>query len=92
MSGCSSDNNLSKLYWPVEYMTTASNSEGLGGADRLKTESLANTELGQTRDTRGMPSERPGDKAGSYGKDNLMLLLPSLPNLNAHPQKGQQQT
>ncbi|XP_052329457.1 cadherin EGF LAG seven-pass G-type receptor 2-like isoform X4 [Oncorhynchus keta] len=82
------DNNLSKLYWPVEYMTTASNSEGLGGADRLKTESLANTELGQTRDTRGMPSERPGDKAGSYGKDNLMLLLPSLPNLNAHPQKG----
>uniref|UniRef100_A0A673ZB10 Cadherin EGF LAG seven-pass G-type receptor 2 n=1 Tax=Salmo trutta TaxID=8032 RepID=A0A673ZB10_SALTR len=82
------DNNLSKLYWPVEYMTTASNSECLGGADRLKTESLANTELGQTRDTRGMPSERPGDKAGSYGKDNLMLLLPSLPNLNAHPQKG----
>ncbi|XP_071017065.1 cadherin EGF LAG seven-pass G-type receptor 2-like [Oncorhynchus clarkii lewisi] len=82
------DNNLSKLYWPVEYMTTASSSEGLGGADRLKTESLANTELGQTRDTRGMPSERPGDKAGSYGKDNLMLLLPSLPNLNAHPQKG----
>ncbi|XP_024001510.1 cadherin EGF LAG seven-pass G-type receptor 2-like isoform X2 [Salvelinus sp. IW2-2015] len=84
------DNNLSKLYWPGEYVTTASNSEGLGGAGRLKVESLGNPELGQTRDHRGMPDDRPGDKAEGYGKDHVMLLpsLPSLPNLNTHPQKG----
>ncbi|KAK6321410.1 hypothetical protein J4Q44_G00083860 [Coregonus suidteri] len=81
------DNNLSKLFWPGEYVTTASDSEGLGGADRLKAQSLANPELGQTRDNRGMSDERPGDKAESYGKDNVMLL-PSQPNLHALPQKG----
>lgn len=91
MSGCSPDNNLSKLYWPGEFVTTLSNSECLGGAERLKVESLGNPELGQTRDHRGMPDDRPGDKAEGYGKDHVMLL-PSLPNLNAHPQKGQQQT
>ncbi|XP_013988461.2 cadherin EGF LAG seven-pass G-type receptor 2 isoform X3 [Salmo salar] len=81
------DNNLSKLYWPGEFVTTLSNSECLGGAERLKVESLGNPELGQTRDHRGMPDDRPDDKAEGYGKDHVMLL-PSLPNLNAHPQKG----
>ncbi|KAJ7999095.1 hypothetical protein DPEC_G00211860 [Dallia pectoralis] len=79
------DNNLSKLYWPGDCGTTAGDTEGQRGADRLKLEGL---ELGQTRDNRGMPDERPGDQAEGYGRDNMMMLLPSLPNLNAHPQKG----
>ncbi|KAM4613350.1 cadherin EGF LAG seven-pass G-type receptor 2 [Polymixia lowei] len=75
------DNNLSKMYWPGDYVTPASDSEGFGG-DRLKMETLTNPDLGLSRDNRAGSDERSGDK------DNMMLLLPSLPNLNAHPQKG----
>lgn len=65
-------------------MAAANDSESVvGGADRLKLETLANPDLGPSLDNRAMPEDRSGDK------DNMMLLLlPSLPNLNAHPQKG----
>ncbi|KAM6981263.1 cadherin EGF LAG seven-pass G-type receptor 2 [Aplochiton taeniatus] len=75
------DNNLSKLYWPGEYVATASDSEGLG-AERLKLEPLANSDQGQACINRATPDDRPGDR------ESMMLLPPSLPNLNTHPQKG----
>ncbi|XP_062320603.1 cadherin EGF LAG seven-pass G-type receptor 2 isoform X2 [Osmerus eperlanus] len=80
------DTNLSKLYWPGEYVASAGDPEG--GADRMKMEPHANPDPGQARDNRTMPDDRLGDRAEGYGMDNMMLLLPSLPNLNAHPQKG----
>ncbi|KAL2090542.1 hypothetical protein ACEWY4_012805 [Coilia grayii] len=45
-----------------------------GGADKLKVETLTH------------PEERYGTE--TYGKENMLLLLPSIPNPNAHPQKG----
>ena len=83
------DTNLSKLYWPGEYVAPAGDPEG--GADRMKMEPHANPDPGQARDNRTMPDDRLGDRAEGYGMDNMMLLLPSLPNLNAHPQKGDHQ-
>ncbi|KAL0978415.1 hypothetical protein UPYG_G00170150 [Umbra pygmaea] len=78
------DNILSKQYWPGEYVTTASDSEGQAGADRLKVECL---ELGPTWDKRGVPDEMPGEQVEGSGKDNVMIM-PSLSNVNAHPHRG----
>ncbi|XP_040889470.1 cadherin EGF LAG seven-pass G-type receptor 2 [Toxotes jaculatrix] len=72
------DTSLGKMYWPGDY-AAVSDSE-LAGADRLKTETLANPEPSLSRDTRTLSDDR--------AQDTMMVLLPSLPNLNAHPHKG----
>ncbi|XP_053172608.1 cadherin EGF LAG seven-pass G-type receptor 2 [Scomber japonicus] len=73
------DNSLSKMYWPSDYAPPMSDSE-LTAADRLKTESPANSELSHGRDTRTLPDD--------WTQDSMMVLLPNLPNFNAHPHKG----
>ncbi|KAM3877775.1 cadherin EGF LAG seven-pass G-type receptor 2 [Diretmus argenteus] len=70
-----------KMYWPGEY-ATVSDSE-LGGTDRVRMESLGHPDQGLGRENRTLP---PDDRAGD--RDPMTMLLPSLPNLNAHPQKG----
>ncbi|XP_030634210.1 cadherin EGF LAG seven-pass G-type receptor 2 [Chanos chanos] len=70
------DNSVSKLYWPSEFASTTGEREGQMGTERLRVETLANAE------------EKSGEKAEAYGKENMLLLLPSVPNPNAHPQKG----
>ncbi|XP_067361274.1 cadherin EGF LAG seven-pass G-type receptor 2 isoform X3 [Channa argus] len=73
------DNSLTKMYWPGDY--TGGDGDGdFTGADRLKTESLANPELSLCRDTRMLPDGRT--------QDTMMVLQPSLPNFAAHPHKG----
>lgn len=50
--------------------------DGEGGMEKLKVETLTH------------PDDRYGDRAETYGKENMLLLLPSNPNPNAHPQRG----
>ncbi|XP_047439870.1 cadherin EGF LAG seven-pass G-type receptor 2 isoform X3 [Mugil cephalus] len=68
------DNSLSKMFWPGDYPAAVSDGE-LAGADRLKTETLANPELSLGRDNRTL-------------QDSTIMLLPSVPNLNTHPHRG----
>lgn len=75
-----SDNTLNKMYWPGDYAAAAAGDGELTGADRLKTETLANPELSLSRDTRTLSDERT--------QDTMMALPPSLPSLTAHPHKG----
>ena len=70
------------MYWPSDYAPPMSDSE-LTAADRLKTESPANSELSHGRDTRTLPDD--------WTQDSMMVLLPNLPNFNAHPHKGEVQ-
>ncbi|KAF7641465.1 hypothetical protein LDENG_00280530, partial [Lucifuga dentata] len=68
-------------YWPGELTAPASDSE-LGGADRLKKETMTSPDPGLSQDTRTIPDSMAGDR------ETMTVLLPCLPNLNAHPQKG----
>lgn len=70
----SPDNSLTKMYWPGDYPAAASDAE-LAGGDRLKTETLANPDLSLGRDNR-------------TPQDSVIMLLPSVPNLNTHPHRG----
>ncbi|XP_029989175.1 cadherin EGF LAG seven-pass G-type receptor 2 isoform X2 [Sphaeramia orbicularis] len=72
------DNGLSKMYWPGDY-AAVTDSE-LTVIDRLKAETLNNPEPSFSRDTRTLPEDRT--------QDAMTVLLPGLPNLNAHPHKG----
>ncbi|KAG8007815.1 Cadherin EGF LAG seven-pass G-type receptor 2, partial [Nibea albiflora] len=74
------DNSLSKMYWPGDYSTAASGDGELAGADRLKPDALDNPEPSLGRDPRSFSDGRT--------QDNMTVLLPSLPNFNAHPHKG----
>ncbi|KAG9353110.1 hypothetical protein JZ751_017686 [Albula glossodonta] len=82
------DNNLSKLLWPGEFVTTASDSEGPSGTERLKVESIGNTDLCLGQDNRDLVEQRHDGTGEGYGKENTMLFLSSLPNPSAYPQKG----
>ncbi|XP_036387094.1 cadherin EGF LAG seven-pass G-type receptor 2 [Megalops cyprinoides] len=82
------DNNLSKLLWPGDFVTTASESEGQCGMDRLRVETLASSDHGLGSDGRDLLEERPDGKGEGHGKDNTLLFLSSLPNPSAYPQKG----
>lgn len=67
------------MYWPGDYAAAASESE-LAGTDRLKPDALAHQEPSLCRDARTLSDGRT--------QDAMTVLLPSLPNLNAHPHKG----
>ncbi|KAI1890772.1 hypothetical protein AGOR_G00157060 [Albula goreensis] len=82
------DNNLSKLLWPGEFVTTASDSEGPSGTERLKVESIGHTDLCLGQDNRDLVEQRHDGTGEGYGKENTMLFLSSLPNPSAYPQKG----
>ncbi|KAM7402101.1 hypothetical protein PAMP_017369 [Pampus punctatissimus] len=73
------DNSLGKMYWPGDYAPVVNDGE-LTAADRLKAETLANPELSLGRDSRALSNDRT--------QDSMTVLLPSLPNFNAHPHKG----
>lgn len=79
---CLPDNSLGKMYWPGDYAAVVGDGE-LAAADRLKAETLANPELSLGRDSRTLSDDRT--------QDTMMVLLPSLPNFNAHPHKGEAQ-
>ncbi|XP_067443425.1 cadherin EGF LAG seven-pass G-type receptor 2 isoform X2 [Thunnus thynnus] len=68
------DNSLSKMYWPGDYPAAVSDGE------LTAAETLANPELSLGRDSRTLSDDRT--------QDSMMVLLPSLPNFNAHPHKG----
>ncbi|XP_056129029.1 cadherin EGF LAG seven-pass G-type receptor 2 [Lampris incognitus] len=76
------DNNLSKMYWPGDYASPPSDGEAAGGASRLMMDPLAHPDGRLGRDNRAAPDDKAADK------DSMILLLPCLPNLNAHPHKG----
>ncbi|XP_029287123.1 cadherin EGF LAG seven-pass G-type receptor 2 isoform X1 [Cottoperca gobio] len=73
------DNSLSKMYWPGDYPAAAVDGE-LTGTDRLKADTLANPEPTNGRDSRMVSDDRT--------QDAMMVLLPSLPNIYAHPHRG----
>lgn len=68
------------MYWPGDYSAAVSSDGELTGADRLKPDALDNPEPSLGRDPRLFSDGRT--------QDNVTVLLPSLPNLNAHPHKG----
>ncbi|XP_035858499.1 cadherin EGF LAG seven-pass G-type receptor 2 isoform X1 [Sander lucioperca] len=74
------DNSLSKMYWPGDYTGAVSDGE-LAGTDRLKPDTLANPELSLGCGTRMLSDDR-------TQQDAMTVLLPSLPNIYAHPHKG----
>ncbi|XP_072569096.1 cadherin EGF LAG seven-pass G-type receptor 2 [Paramormyrops kingsleyae] len=71
------DNNLSQPYWPGEFVTTASESEG---TERLRVQTLTSPELSLSQDK--------GPVLEVQGKDNGAAILPSLPKPSAQPHKG----
>ncbi|KAM7006039.1 cadherin EGF LAG seven-pass G-type receptor 2 isoform 2-T2 [Tautogolabrus adspersus] len=73
------DNGLNKSYWPVDYTAAGSDSE-LASADRLKLETLAYQDQSLSRDARTLSDGRT--------QDSMTVLLPSLPNLHAHPHRA----
>ncbi|KAM9860155.1 cadherin EGF LAG seven-pass G-type receptor 2 [Aulostomus maculatus] len=73
------DNSVSKMYWPGDCAATLSDSE-LTDADRLKVETLVNSESGFGRDSQSLSDDR--------RQDAMTVLLPSLPNFSTHPHKG----
>uniref|UniRef100_A0A671THK9 Cadherin, EGF LAG seven-pass G-type receptor 2 n=1 Tax=Sparus aurata TaxID=8175 RepID=A0A671THK9_SPAAU len=77
------DNGLSKMHWPMDYAAAVSGDSELTGTDRLKPDALANPELNLGHDARAFSDGRT--------QDTMMTLLPSLPNLNAHPHRGKVQ-
>ncbi|KAJ8260235.1 hypothetical protein GJAV_G00178630 [Gymnothorax javanicus] len=77
------DNNLTKLLWPGEFVTTASDSEGPSGTERLTVETVTKPELCSSQEGRDLLEQRP-DGAG----ENTLLFLSSLPNPSLYPQKG----
>ncbi|XP_028431059.1 cadherin EGF LAG seven-pass G-type receptor 2 isoform X2 [Perca flavescens] len=74
------DNSLSKMYWPGDYTEAASDGEP-AGTDRLKPDTLANPEPSLGCGTRTLSDDR-------TQQDAMTVLLPSLPNIYAHPHKG----
>lgn len=70
------------MYWPADYAPPVSDSE-LTAADRLKVESPVNPGLSLSRDIRTLSDDRT--------QDSMAVLLPNLPNFNAHPHKGEVQ-
>ncbi len=62
------------MYWPGDYAAAVSGDSELTGSDRLKPDTLSNPEPSLGRDGRM--------------QDTMTVLLPSLPNLSAHPHKG----
>ncbi|XP_072336405.1 cadherin EGF LAG seven-pass G-type receptor 2 isoform X1 [Scyliorhinus torazame] len=75
--------NITKPYWPGEFMTTASESESHGGSENLKVETMANIEL--HREKLNHLEEKPKENGDTLYKENA---LTSLPNPTAQPQKG----
>lgn len=74
-----------KPYWPGDFVTTASDSEGHGGSEKLKVETLPSSE--PPWDKLSLLEERPkenGDGQGTY-KDNMLACLP---NPHAQPHRG----
>eukprot|EP00062_Callorhinchus_milii_P009585 gi/632953584/ref/XP_007892498.1/ PREDICTED: cadherin EGF LAG seven-pass G-type receptor 2 [Callorhinchus milii] len=72
-----------KPYWPGEFMTTASESEGHAGSEKLKVETVANIEL--HREKLNHVDERPKENGDTLYKESSVT---SMPNPNAQPQKG----
>ncbi|XP_058860276.1 cadherin EGF LAG seven-pass G-type receptor 2-like isoform X2 [Acipenser ruthenus] len=74
-----------KPYWPGDFVTTASDSEGHGGSEKLKVETLPSSE--PPWDKLSLLEERPkenGDGQGTY-KDNMLACLP---NPYVQPHRG----
>lgn len=71
------------MYWPGDYTGAVSDGE-LAGTDRLKPDTLANPELSLGCGTRMLSDDR-------TQQDAMTVLLPSLPNIYAHPHKGKVQ-
>lgn len=67
----------SKPYWPGEFLTTASESDGHGGLEKLRVET-AEVSLGHLDDLPRVNGE-------ALYKENVLM---SLPNPAAQPQKG----
>ncbi|XP_043932407.1 cadherin EGF LAG seven-pass G-type receptor 2 isoform X2 [Protopterus annectens] len=72
-----------KPYWPGEFVTTASESEGHVGSEKLKVETVASVE--PHRDKLGQLEEKPREIGDGTYKDNA---LPSYPPSVLQPQKG----
>lgn len=71
------------MHWPMDYAAAVSGDSELAGTDRRKPDALANPELSLGHDARVFSDGR--------SQDTMMTLLPSLPNLNAHPHRGKVQ-
>ncbi|XP_029430115.1 cadherin EGF LAG seven-pass G-type receptor 2 [Rhinatrema bivittatum] len=71
-----------KPYWPGEFVTTASESEGHIGSERLKVETVASIEL--PKDNLDHP-EKAAENGDMHYKENTTAVLP---NPVAQPQKG----
>ncbi|XP_028652386.2 cadherin EGF LAG seven-pass G-type receptor 2 isoform X2 [Erpetoichthys calabaricus] len=72
-----------KPYWPGEFVTTASESEGHGGSEKLKVETVPNSDV--SREKLNSIEDRVRENGDGIYKDNTVV---SLPNPNAQPQKG----
>uniref|UniRef100_A0A8C9VXN4 Cadherin, EGF LAG seven-pass G-type receptor 2 n=1 Tax=Scleropages formosus TaxID=113540 RepID=A0A8C9VXN4_SCLFO len=68
-------------YWPGEFVTTASESEGQSAPDCLRVETPSSPERSLERDQGPLPDEQ--------SKDTGALLVPKPPRLGAQPQKGE---
>nr|XP_014351913.1 PREDICTED: cadherin EGF LAG seven-pass G-type receptor 2 [Latimeria chalumnae] len=80
------ENNVAahmKPYWPGEFITTASESDGHAGSDKLKVETVANVEL--HRDKMNHLEDKPKENGDGIYKENMLV---SLPFPATQPQKG----
>ncbi|XP_069046547.1 cadherin EGF LAG seven-pass G-type receptor 2 isoform X2 [Lepisosteus oculatus] len=76
--------NLMKPYWPGEFVTTASESEGQGAPEKLKVETLAGSE--RSRDKSNLLEERPRENGDGIMYKDKSLTCP--PHPVPQPQKG----
>lgn len=74
---CVLDNNM---LWSADNAAAVSGDSELTGTDRLKLDALAHPESSLGRDAHTFSDGRT--------QDTITVLLPSLPNLSAHPHKG----
>ncbi|XP_054472452.1 cadherin EGF LAG seven-pass G-type receptor 2 [Anoplopoma fimbria] len=73
------DNSLNKMLWPGDYTAAVGDGE-LTGTDRMKPDTQTNPEPSLGCDTRTLSDDR--------RQDAMTVLLPSLPNIYAHPHRG----
>ncbi|KAK5610636.1 Cadherin EGF LAG seven-pass G-type receptor 2 [Crenichthys baileyi] len=73
------DNGLGKMHWPVDYTAAVGDSE-LAGGEGSKMDSPESAQPVLGRNMRSLSDDK--------SQDCMTVLLPSFPNLSAHPHRG----